>query len=91
MVQRLVRIAPVQAGKVFAVMYGIMGLVFVPFFMLPGLLGAKDAPPVWLALLFIPLYVIIGFIGTALMAWLYNAIAGRVGGLEITLQAESTT
>jgi hypothetical protein len=86
MTQQVVRITPVQAGKVSAVMYGIMSVVFVPFFMLPGLLGAKNAFPVWLALLFIPFYVIAGFVMTVVMAWLYNLIAGWVGGIEITLQ-----
>jgi len=86
MTQQVVRITPVQAGKVTAVMYGIMSVVFVPFLMLLGLLGAKNAFPVWLALLFIPFYVIAGFVMTVVMAWLYNLIAGWVGGIEITLQ-----
>jgi hypothetical protein len=86
MTQQVVRIAPVQAGKVTAVLYGIMSVFVVPFFMLPSLLGVKGAFPVWLALLFIPFYVIAGFVMTVVMAWLYNLIVGWVGGIEITLQ-----
>jgi hypothetical protein len=86
MTQQIVRIAPVQAGKVTAVLYGIMSVFVVPFFMLPSLLGARGAFPVWLALLFIPLYVIAGFVMTVVMAWIYNLIVGLVGGIEITLQ-----
>jgi hypothetical protein len=86
MTQQVVRITPVQAGKVAAVLYGIMSILVVPFFMLPSLLGVKGAFPVWLALLFIPFYVIAGFVMTVVMAWLYNLIVGWVGGIEITLQ-----
>ncbi len=28
--------------------------LFIPFFMLPVLLGAKNAPPMWLPLLLVP-------------------------------------
>ena len=87
MIQRIVRIAPLQAGKVSAILYGMISLFFVPFLVLPGFLGSKNAMPVWVPLLFIPLYVIAGFLISVLMAWLYNLIAGWVGGIEITLQS----
>ena len=87
MTQRLVHISPLQAGKVAAVLYGMLSLFFVPFLMLPGLLGSKSAMPIWVSLLIIPLYVIAGFLGSMLMAWLYNLIADWVGGIEITLQS----
>jgi hypothetical protein len=84
--QRIVRIAPMPAAKVAAVVYGIVAIVFIPFFILPRLLGAANAPPLWLPLVLIPLYVGAGFLMTALMAWLYNVVARWVGGLEITLE-----
>ena len=90
-VHRVARIAPLQAAKVASVMYGIVGVVMVPFFLLPGLLGAKNALPLWIPLLFIPFYVIAGFVMSAVMTWLYNVIAGWVGGLEITLRSEPGT
>jgi hypothetical protein len=90
-VHRVARIAPLQAGKVASVMYGIFGVVMVPFFLLPALFGAKDALPLWIPFLFIPFYIIAGFVMTALMAWLYNVIVGWVGGLEITLGSDPGT
>ena len=90
-VQHVTRISPLQAGKVASVMYGIFGVVMVPFFLLPGLLGTQGALPLWIPLLFIPFYVFAGFVVTALMAWIYNVIVGWVGGLEITLQSEPGT
>jgi hypothetical protein len=89
MTQRIVRIAPMQAGKVFALWYGIFGLVFVPFFLIPVFAGAKNAPPMWLPILFVPFYAVAGFVMTALMAWLYNLVTRWVGGLEITLEIGS--
>jgi hypothetical protein len=87
MIQRLVRIAPLQAGKVSAVLYGMMSRFFVPFLMLSAFFGAKNAMPgwvIWMPLLFIPVYVIAGFLMSMLMAWLYNLIAGWIGGIEVT-------
>ena len=39
---RLIRVAPVSAAKIAAVMYGVMSLVLVPFFMLPALFGPRE-------------------------------------------------
>jgi hypothetical protein len=88
MIQRIVHITPIQAGKVAAIYYGILGVIFSPFLMLPALLGAKDAFPVWVPLVVVPLYVLGGFVMTVVMAWLYNLIAGWVGGIEVTLQSQ---
>lgn len=40
MKRRIKRIAPLQAGKMLGVLYGCMGLIFLPFFLLAGMLGA---------------------------------------------------
>ena len=85
MVHRVNRIDPLSAGKIAALLYGIMGLIFVPFFMLASLVGQDDALPVWVWLLLPPFYIVAGFVGTALGALLYNVIAQWVGGIEVTL------
>ena len=89
MTERIIRVAPMQAAKVLALLYGILSLLLIPLFMLPGLMGAKNAPPIWLLLLFVPFYAIAGFLFTALMAWLYNLVASWVGGLEIAIEVQS--
>ena len=87
MVQRVVRIAPLQTAKVFAVMYGFFAvLFFVPVFVVPSLLGVEGAPPTWVLLLALPLYVGGSFLMFGLIAWLYNVAAAWVGGIEVTLE-----
>ena len=88
MKQHVVRIAPLQAAKVSALMYACISVVLTPIFALPALMGVKDAMPVWASLLFVPIYVVTAFAGTMGMTWLYNVIAGRIGGIEITVQTE---
>jgi hypothetical protein len=83
-----------SAAKVNALLYGILGLLAAPFFLLgPGLamLGGSTRPSgvggiIFLAA-FLPFcYAIFGFITGALMAFIYNAIAHAVGGIEVELQ-----
>src|SRR5256885_16313722 len=38
--RRIKRIAPLQAGKMLGVLYGCLGLIFLPFFAFAGLAGA---------------------------------------------------
>lgn len=83
-----------SAAKVTALFYGVLGLLFSPFFLLgPGLamMGGQPRPAgfgaVILFAVFFPFcYAFFGFIAGALMAFLYNAIASGVGGVEVDLQ-----
>ena len=52
MIRRIKRVAPLQAGKVLGVLYGCMGLLFLPFFAIFGLISVlvphvhgNEAPP----------------------------------------------
>jgi len=91
-------IGPMSIGKVFALLQGVFGLVAGAFLALAGMLGAvaggSDGPEGIVALLFggaaiiiLPvLYAIIGFVGGAVGALIYNVIAGLVGGIEVVLE-----
>ena len=92
MTTRIDRIAPLQAGKVAAVLYFIFGAVFsLPFalvFMLApaGPQADGSAPPGPVFFLFMPfLYALAGFIFVPVMCWLYNLVARLVGGIEVQL------
>ncbi|HXY75622.1 MAG TPA: DUF3566 domain-containing protein [Steroidobacteraceae bacterium] len=90
MSKRISRIAPWQAGKLFALIYFGLSLAFVILFELANLLaplpeGSK--PHMSVAVLFLVpfLYALAGLIFVPLACWIYNTAAAMVGGLEITL------
>ncbi len=98
MTRHIKRIAPLQAGKVLAVLYGFMGLIFLPFFVLAGLLGAfaghdqsgsgaLAAGFMLIMGIFMPIaYAVMGFIFGVLGAALYNLIARWIGGFEVEVE-----
>ncbi|MDQ6625407.1 MAG: DUF3566 domain-containing protein [Verrucomicrobiota bacterium] len=81
--RRIKRISPLQAGKMLGVLHACMGLIFVPFFALMGLLGAvaqnaqhaqqSGGPPaaVFGGMMF----------GFALLMPVFYGIMGFVGGI----------
>ncbi|MEO6971323.1 MAG: DUF3566 domain-containing protein [Chthoniobacterales bacterium] len=101
MTRRIKRIAPLQAGKMLAVVYGCMGLIFLPFFALAGVLGAfaqhahssQAAPAALVGGLmigmgvFMPIiYGVMGFIFGVIGAALYNLVARWIGGIEVEVE-----
>jgi small-conductance mechanosensitive channel len=90
MSKQLSRIAPWQAGKLFAVLYFFLSLIFV----IPMILIAAIAPmPVGpgfhfsagTLLLFPFMYALVALIFVPLACWFYNTAAKVVGGLEVTV------
>lgn len=93
-------IGVLSAAKVVGVLYAVMGLlaglVFGAFFaMLPAVAaGEPAAVHTWMApmfgfgaVLFMPIvYGVIGFVGGAIAALVYNGLAGVIGGLELRLE-----
>ena len=90
MSKKLTRIAPWQAGKVFAVVYFIFSLIFVIPFELIALLAPSPARPGLhfnpvLIILFPFLYALAALIFVPLSCWIYNVAAKLVGGLDVTV------
>lgn len=99
---KLKRIAPLQAGKMLAAFYGLLSLVMVPFmlaFMAFGSLAARsqggaNAPALPLMfgmgigfMIFLPLlYALMGFVFGVIGAWVYNLLAGWMGGFEFDFE-----
>ena len=86
------RIGVVSAGKILGLLYALMGLIFGIIVSLISLIGGvflKGAPSVSAifgigAIIYFPImYGIMGFISGAIMAFLYNLIAGWIGGIEV--------
>lgn len=100
---KLKRVAPLQAGKLFAALYGAMSLIVVPFMLLFMSVGAiasaqagGNAPPVPLffgmglaAVVVLPLfYAAMGFITGVLGSLAYNLIAKWLGGFELEFEEQ---
>ena len=84
-----------------AVVYGCMGLIFLPFFTLAGMLGAfaqhtrshQGAPAAVFGGLvlgmgiFMPIiYAVMGFVFGLIGAALYNLVARWIGGFEVEVE-----
>jgi hypothetical protein len=83
-----------SVAKIMGLIYGCMGLIFAPVFLLLGLLGslagAQKTPfagifGIVFALLMPVLYGVLGFICGAIGGLLYNLFAKLVGGFELEL------
>ena len=81
--KRIVRVSPIQAGKVLAVLYGIISLPFALTVAIAGALGkGKGGLSILVAFMLPFIYMVFGFIFTAFAAWLYNHVANWTGGIE---------
>lgn len=75
----------IQTAKVLGALYFVLGLVFSLFFVFISL-TAKKGPGIhglFLAVLSPFFYGGFGFVFSAILCWLYNLIANRLGGIEI--------
>jgi hypothetical protein len=91
------RIGPVSCAKIAGILYVVLGLIFGAIFSMASLAGAlaSDTPGsagigalvgAGSIVIFPILYGCFGFVMTLIMAWLYNVVAGVVGGVELDLQ-----
>ena len=91
------RIVPVSCAKILGVIYAIFGLlagvVFSLISLVAGTLGSTGLrlPGGGLfgtfAIILLPItYGIIGFISALIGAWLYNILAGALGGIEMDVE-----
>ncbi|MFY9742089.1 MAG: hypothetical protein WA252_06405 [Candidatus Sulfotelmatobacter sp.] len=86
-----------SVAKIMGLVYGCLGLIFAPFFLLIGLLGSvagghrtpfAGALGVIFALLMPILYGLMGFLMGAIGGGLYNLFAKLVGGFEVELEVK---
>ncbi len=82
MKKQITNVSPVQTAKVMAVLYLVMSLPIV-------LLMMAFAPSMGMGkimfLIFPVIYMVIGFIFTLIGSFIYNFVAGLVGGFEFTV------
>jgi len=83
--KQIISITPIQTAKVFALLYFILSIPFVGLMAISFLLSPVQVrPPIGMLFAMPFIYLIFGFIFTALGAWVYNLVAGWVGGIEYT-------
>lgn len=82
MTRRVTRIAPWQAGKFFAVLYFIMGLIFAIPFAFFGSLSGESAYGLGFAIGLPFGYAIAGLIFVPIACLIFNGVAKLVGGLD---------
>jgi hypothetical protein len=93
-----------SVAKIMGVLYACMGLLFAPFFLLFGLLGSMAGSMAGqgnspfagivgvLVAIFLPFfYGVLGFVGGAIGALLYNLLSKWVGGFEVEVELRPTT
>src|SRR5690349_6602466 len=87
-----------SAAEVNGLLYGILVLLIAPFLMLgPGLAMMGSEKPsagfggvIALVAIAPIIYVLIGFVAGAVMAFIYNAISHSVGGIEVEFDLPPT-
>lgn len=93
--RRIRRIAPLQLGKMLAILYGILGLIFIPFFVIMSAVATQVPAPqrvgmmafgVGFALAAPVMYAAMGFVIGALGALIYNVVATWIGGIEVEVE-----
>ena len=83
---RISRVAVHQTALVMAILYGVLALVVVPFVFLAGRMAVEGSRfPAFMLVLLPLVYALFAYVFTAIACWLYNLIAGWVGGIELTL------
>jgi len=87
------RIGVLSFSKMYALTMGIFGFIFGILIALLSLAESISEDPLLsmgiVAIVVLPLlYGLIGFVGGAFSAWLYNILAKWIGGVEIEFDAK---
>jgi hypothetical protein len=89
MSKQVIRIAPWQAGKLFALIYFVLSFFLVIPLALVGSLAPRNAPGPHFSVAFfviLPfLYALGALIFVPIGCWIYNWAAKLVGGLEVSI------
>jgi hypothetical protein len=93
--RKIKRFAPLQLGKMLAVLYGAMGLLIIPFFLVIPLVAGRLPQQQRVGVLalgagfafFVPvIYAVMGFVIGVVGAWVYNLVARWIGGIEVEVE-----
>jgi hypothetical protein len=86
---QIVHISKLQTSKVMAVLYLVISIPLMLMMSLPTLF--MHQPVQWSMIWWVPLlYAVFGFLFTFLGAWIYNGVAGMIGGIEFTISNDAS-
>lgn len=81
---QIVHISKLQTAKVMAALYLVISIPMMLFAIAPSLYMHLPIP--WRMFWWMPvMYTVMGFVFTFLGSWIYNGIAGKIGGIEFTV------
>jgi hypothetical protein len=81
---QIVHISKLQTAKVMAALYLVISIPMMLFALVPSLYLHQSI--VWRLFWWMPvMYTAMGFLFTFLGSWIYNGIAGLIGGIEFTI------
>ena len=90
MKKQLVHISPHKTGIVLGVLFGFLGLIYVPIIFLTAVFGAttggESAVFAFVAFLLPVFYAMVGYTGGFILAAVYNLVAKWTGGLEFEVR-----
>ena len=98
--QQIKSVDVMSVAKISGIMYACLAVFVIPFLFLGGLISMASQEQgavfggvgmMFFALLAPFIYGAMGFVMGALMAWVYNLIAKRFGGIQIELQPVQPT
>lgn len=91
MKKQIVNISKLQTAKVMAVLYLVISLPIVLLALVPTLMARPEGTSIpFVVVVAMPvLYALFGFLFTLLGAWIYNGVAGLIGGIEFTMSEVS--
>lgn len=87
--KRIVRVSPLQAGKVAAVLYGLISLPVVLIMLGAASMGGTPGISMGLIAMLPLFYVIAGFLFTLIGALVYNLVARLSGGFEFDVEEQA--
>lgn len=94
MAKRITRIEPWQTAKTLAALYFVLGLLgAVLLFLIPGSAfnaAGEEKPGIGLFLAMPVIYAVAALIFVPIACWIYNLVASKLGGIEITITDTST-
>jgi hypothetical protein len=94
-IRRIKRIAPLQLGKMSGLLYGLMGLLFIPIFLIMSAVASQLPAPqrvgmmafgVGFAVAMPLIYGVMGFVIGVIGALVYNVVAKWIGGIEVEVE-----